>query len=439
MYVVSSPPIAVGGNVEAQEAKAGEGAQIHSFSFRKFGADALVLLGPWLNYAEQTVCPAVPLVECEPQHIPEAVYVIPTANVASLDFLSVEKMNERTKRRFAKTKVRVSIRHGARKHEEGCLAYLGATGSMQFFTDLPSTSQADEGDDRCEGDFEPANPLVVVVPVPRADVEAKDDPVRNEQPENAKSGSPRREVIDRGGPGDAPTVEGGEDGAASGERTGEGEGSTARAGEVPRYELTEGGAVEAEAPANVRTVVMVVGDPARPEYAGEDWLPRCDMKFAAWVGPFAEGAHDIGSDLDKDGECFKTVKRLNVEKYPNEGIVGVSQWWRRAESEDVQRLILVGRADREPISNDIHFSNFSLAQSRANWVKEQLSKAGTRELHVLSIPSGPTTPHKVDPCDRVVEIHMCSGPPDIGNTGADNSGANDEDRQGAGGGVEERP
>ena len=37
-------------------------------------------------------------------------------------------------------------------------------------------------------------------------------------------------------------------------------------------------------------------------------------------------------------------------------------------------MILVGRADREPINNEHYFSNFALAQARANWVREQLQE-----------------------------------------------------------------
>lgn len=398
---------------------------------------------PWFLRSEpgRAICPVVPKVHCTSLRQPKAVYVIPTANVASLDFPSV---------------FRVSIRHGGREYERGCLAYLGATGSMQFFTDLPYSQAA--GDDGCGDELESASPVVVVFSGQGSDVEAEDDAADNgrneaevgsdaEQPENTRERERRHEVaggevLEVEGPARTPTVERDKEGATSGGRKSDGEWPDAPGGGGSENELTRAYGEGIERPTtNARTVVVVVGDPTYPEHIGEDWLPRCDMKFAAWVGPFAKGAHNVEHEPVEVGACFGGVQRLYVGSAPEGDRSGARElmgWWPDQKREGVRRLVLVGRADREPISNDFHFSNFSLAQSRADWVKERLS-AAPEELHVLSIPGGPATPDKVDPCDRIVEIHMCSGPARIAKKDADDGVRESEGRQEAGGGVEEVP
>ena len=401
----------------------------------------------WFNHAGQAICPAVPKVPCPQPRRFRAIFVIPTENVASLEFRSMERKNGRSKADSTQD-VGVSIRHGGREYERGCLTYVGATGSMQFFADLPS-DQSDGGDGGCEGILAHANPVVVVLPLSSsADVnmsndagddgagDAKGGSDRERPPENTKGGEPETgtaapgKAEDTEAPATTPTTKRGEGGVTSDERTRAGDSPGTGRAEIPKDGLTEGGAGDVEATADARTVVVVVGDAASPEYVRKDWLRPCDMEFAAWVGPFAEGAHDIGSRPENFRGCFKAVR----EVAPNSE--DVMTWWREVESGGVQRLILVGRADREPISNDVHFSNFSLAQSRADWVKEQLSKAGAAKLHVLSIPGGPATPQEVDACDRVVEIHTCSGPAVVTEAEAEGSRTNGQSRQGAGGGGE---
>ena len=442
------PPPSEGEQVKNDQIQ--EGTTVFRFGVPDLPWPAYVIirLAPWFNDAVHAICPAVPIVECESQHDPKAVYAIPTANVASLRFPSSGKRNERSGPDSAR-KARVSVRHGVREYAMRCLVYLGATGSMQFFTDLPSG-------DGCEGDFEPASPVLVVLPGVNPDVDARGNPADKgpseakansdtEQPEDTKAGESRHQVAredvpETERPAGALTVERDKEGAIfRGGQSDEERREAPRSGGSENEPPEERAGVE-ELTTSARSVVVVVGDPTNPGHIGQDWLPACYMKFVAWVGPFAEGAHDVGQQPIEVRACFEGVQRLYVGTAPEgdqSGAKELTEWWPDQKRQGVRRLVLVGRADREPISNDFHFSNFSLAQSRADWVKKRLS-VDPEELHVLSIPGGPATPDSVDPCDRIVEIHMCSGPARVVKTDADDGVPESESRQEAGGGVGER-
>ena len=344
---------------------------VHWFSWFS-ESTAWQVASPFINYIGQAICPAVPMHECGEEGKFEkvkAVYVIPTGNIASLAFSDC--VNERG----SKGNVRASGRYDERRQETGCLTYLGATGSMQFF--------AGEEDDTKDSS-EPAKPVVVVVTGPSGVVE-----------EGAQMAAPST-----GG-------RGSESGTTDGES------------EVAKTQVT------------TRTVVVVVDDPANSERDKGGRQPACDMKLAAWVGPFAVGRHDLGEE--QDGlMCFEEgVARFNVAGSSDEG--KLKDWWKKQGPNDIQRLVLVGRADREPINDEHYYSNFALAQARANWVREQLEVGRSGAPHVLSVPGGPASTFGA--CDRIVEIHVCSGPP---KTDAEDGGAQNQSGNEAGRGVEER-
>lgn len=143
-------------------------------------------------------------------------------------------------------------------------------------------------------------------------------------------------------------------------------------------------------------------------------MQGCDMDLAARVGPFAVGQRDVG-EKERDAERWCSVaKPSGVPVFPVEPSLGGDlRAWLEAErmsrSREVRRLIFVGRTDRVPIGNERFPSNFVLAQSRADWVREALLEGMGKAPHVLSLPGGPAA-DDIDACDRVVEIHMCWGP-----------------------------
>ena len=328
-----------------------------------------------------------------------------------MDFGHCGKVEE-----VASEDVRVSVRHDLRKGgqaHKGCLKHLGATGSMQFFADLSSETIGP-----IDGEIdnpEPTRPVVVVVSVAGVDVEARAETPAGNEHESAPGQSTIEEDQDQ----EQPDTEG------------EGE--------------EESGLTGGSGLGNTPTIVVVAGDPTRSGRVVADWLPACGMKLVAWVGPFAEAEYTAGDETSEPEEldcCIEGVRRVEVGHSQNGDNAGkLKDWWEQQEPENIQRLILVGRADREPISNDFHFSNFALAQSRADWVKKQLAVTDVESdgLHVLSIPGGPATPHKVDPCDRVVEIHMCSGPAGMIKTDVETGGVEKQEQREAAGGVEEVP
>lgn len=177
--------------------------------------------------------------------------------------------------------------------------------------------------------------------------------------------------------------------------------------------------------------VVVVDGTADPANVTVNWLPSCEMTLAAWVGPFAVGENHL-AEKDAEGrkkrDCFPEVPSFQVE----DGLGKLKEWLQRKESnesKEVRRLILVGRADREPIDNEQYPSNFALAQSRADWVRRTLLEARAKKPHVLSIPGGPATPEVVDRCDRVVEVHMCLESPRPGKESLVEGKTEDQDEQ----------
>ena len=368
------------------------------------------------NYAGQAICPAVPMVKCGPKNARRAVYVIPTGNVASMDFSYCVKDQEDSGR-----SVRVSIRHDARRDARtntGCLAYLGATGSMQFFADLPSSGNG-EGSAGGGGSPEYNKPAVVVLAVPpvvpSVGVEKKgSDRVSGRSTETAG-----REGRSLGN-----AKDGGSEGSVRGAVDDQPKALEDDASDAPLY----------------RPTVVVVG--ASLERTTGDWLAPCEMTLAAWVGPFAEGEHRIGEEAEKADDlraCFGDVRRVEVPGSLDDGdedkATPLKRWWEGNQKvQEVRRLILVGRADREPIYNEHYFSNFALAQARANWVREQLQELENDQsdtVHVLSIPGGPATT-EIDMCDRVVEIHMCLAPAGSLDGGTKGEAADSQDRPEAG-------
>lgn len=134
---------------------------------------------------------------------------------------------------------------------------------------------------------------------------------------------------------------------------------------------------------------------------------RCKLDLKAVVGPFETGKSE---NFDQD----KKVRHCSVPGIPKSASLAPSELDDAIKkitdgSDSGELLVLVGRADIRPINNSSSKSNMELAQNRAEWVQEQLSKKLHRNMSVLSIVAGPSdTGVSDDPCSRVVEIYSCT-------------------------------
>lgn len=138
----------------------------------------------------------------------------------------------------------------------------------------------------------------------------------------------------------------------------------------------------------------------------------CKSEFTALVGPFTTGSRDqfeqtngtegsqssleCGADRSKQLPITfdKLVERIKV---------------RLKQRGNPSEILLIGRTDSQPINNDEFRSNSGLAQARANWVWERLKSEyqWPDDLYVVRTSAGPFVPGKFyASCDRSVEVHI---------------------------------
>lgn len=266
------------------------------------------------------------------------VFSIPNTNLASLEFSNCIDAScprsSRSPRKYARPHFRHDAGDDTRRGTPDCLAYLGATGSMQFLAQF-------KGDREVER--KPIDPDSTVVIY-------------------------------------------------------EAEGRT------PTVPIPAGGS---------QTWIVVLKGEAEQVVIGTN---SCEK--VAVVGPFESGSHDGLDEYAVDGCLNSTVPdACGVCGEALLSSVGelerrIEELGRRMSRGSPERLVLIGRVDSLPIHTDDYRSNFALAQARANWVSEQFADADwAKDAHVMAIPGGPANPH-VDPCDRIVEVHMCWAPPE---------------------------
>lgn len=140
-----------------------------------------------------------------------------------------------------------------------------------------------------------------------------------------------------------------------------------------------------------------------------------DCKKVAVVGPFGEGSSTLGECASES--CSTSEEFGLCEPYAETALSSMGalkNWIANLEGQRQkrpERLVLVGRVDSLPIYTENYRSNFALAQARADWVREQLASADwAKNAHVMSVPGGPADHENQDPCDRIVEVHMCWAP-----------------------------
>ena len=163
--------------------------------------------------------------------------------------------------------------------------------------------------------------------------------------------------------------------------------------------------------------LLGIGDkgPSLPDDATPlpDDAKSCDL--VARVGPFASGLDSMPGGPWIDDACRNKPgqqKPCDRTKLTNiDGLLDKIQAQMKRGLVPV-RMFLIGRADSQPI-NDICFrSNSGLAQSRADWVWEQLQgEEWAVGVHSVQLSAGPhTAGDPPDAFDRSVEVHVCWKP-----------------------------
>ena len=295
-----------------------------------------------------------------------SISAVPTANLASLEFSDCAGTGEGP-RKYARPNFRQDAGNDARGSTPDCMVYLGATGSMQFLG-------------RFKGDAE----------YPRKITESGHTFVVLYGGQSASTTPASPQDDDQG------ERDGGDDGDDQEQQDSDDQKEQA----LPLVVVLDGAD---------RTVAVAASD--------------CEK--VAVVGPFESAGHGLEGDTT-DG-CSTSAEREPCPRCGGRATLfttsaleeKIEELGDRASRESPARLVLIGRTDSLPIYTETYRSNFALAQGRANWVGRQFARADwTKSLHVMSIPGGPANPRDADSCDRVVEVHMCWAPPNVGSTGA---------------------
>lgn len=157
--------------------------------------------------------------------------------------------------------------------------------------------------------------------------------------------------------------------------------------------------------------IVILGDPETKEVV----IGPSSCEKVAVIGPFESGSGHQFDRFAVDG-CSNSMASDECDACGEALLSSVGELENKIEelgrrmSRGPKRLVVIGRVDGLPIHTNDYRSNFALAQARANWVSERFAKADwTEDLHVMAIPGGPANPD-ANPCDRVVEVHMCWAP-----------------------------
>ena len=153
--------------------------------------------------------------------------------------------------------------------------------------------------------------------------------------------------------------------------------------------------------------IVIVGDGATNEVV----VGAGDCKVMAIVGPFESGSSALDKHVSDSCSTSRELELCALAGRPLPSTDALEDWIANFGDRTrrwPERLVLIGRVDSLPIYTENYRSNFALAQARANWVSEQFAGADwARNAHVMSVPGGPANHKAPDPCDRIVEVHMC--------------------------------
>ena len=155
-----------------------------------------------------------------------------------------------------------------------------------------------------------------------------------------------------------------------------------------------------------------------PDGEPDDTVDR-DCKLVAKVGPFPIGEARLCKEDSKDDTCRECVGN-HMEHGGNcdfSDLVGIDGLVSRIKDRKVRtgevmaRILLIGRADSQPIDNECFRSNSGLAQARAEWVWSWLRlRLGEQanSINAVRTTAGPLWHgDPADMRDRSVEVHIC--------------------------------
>ena len=278
---------------------------------------------------------------------PRGVFVVPTENLASLDFSNCFGEIDRERRLFGRANFRQDAGDDSRDGTPECLLRLGGLGRWQFLADIQNGGARKQRRTAHVHSGDPRDPVIFVVNNGQQSIPLQPEPPPQTAGTEEKVGHPFVVVFD------------GRTGAVS----------------TPACELQLTAVV---GPFPTGQAELESNGPASSEPRAEP--PECKIRGEDWT------LERVGDD--EQGE---------LPEWQDELIKGTSEM-----------VVLVGRADVRPINNSDFISNMNLATRRTNWVREELEEEKP-SLNISNITGGPADSEpNDDPCSRVVEVYTCS-------------------------------
>ena len=359
--------------------------------------------------------------------LPRAVFVVPTENLASLDFSDCPGQTDRKRRLFSRANFRQDAGGDSWHGTPECLLRLGGVGRWQFLADIKKSTGRKHRVTAHTHPAGPRDPVILIVnnsdesipsPEPQPETPAQ-TPLETppQTPPQTPPETPAQTPPET--PPQTPPQTPPETPAQTPPET-----PAQTPPETPPQTPPQ---TPPETPAQTPPETPAQTPPETPPQTppqedrpfvvifdgrtGKVSTPECNFELVALIGPFPTGRAVLESNGGSDEETYECPvaggQRKELERINSSGQNGTPAWQERIVQNPSEMVVLVGRADVRPINNSDFESNMKLATERAEWVRQALDRPNG--IRILNITGGPADLAPDDnPCSRVVDVYMCS-------------------------------